>query len=67
MELINKRIVINDEEWKIADKVKRFGREWQYVLSRENVDGTYKTMTLNEKAIENIIASGSKLMGNYPD
>ena len=67
MELINKRIVINNEEWKIVDKVKRFGREWQYVLSRENVDGTYKAMTLNEKAIENIIASGSELIGNYPE
>ncbi len=54
---------INNEEWRVAQKVFRYGREWQYILSRENVDGTYKSMNLNENALERIIESGSKVMG----
>ena len=62
-EYIGTRIVINNVEWRVAQKAFRFGREWQYTLSHENVDGTYKSMQLNEDALENIIESGSKVMG----
>jgi hypothetical protein len=56
-------VSINNEEWRVAQKVHRFGREWQYTLSHENVDGTYESMQLNETALESIIESGSKVMG----
>jgi len=61
-ERIGTRVVINNVEWRVADKVFRFGREWQYTLSHENVDGTYESMQLNEEALESIIASGSIVM-----
>ena len=48
-------------EWRVAQKIFRFGREWQYTLSHENVDGTYESMQLNEGALESIIKSGSKV------
>ena len=60
---IDIEVNINNEIWRVADKAFRFGREWQYTLSHENVDGTYKSMQLNEDALENIIESGSKVMG----
>ena len=61
-EYIGSIVNINNEEWRVAQKVYRYGREWQYTLSHENVDGTYKSMQLNENALENIIESGSKVM-----
>ena len=60
---IDTEVNINNEIWRVADKAFRFGREWQYTLSHENVDGTYKSMQLNEDALENIIESGSRVMG----
>ena len=54
---------INNQEWRVAQKVFRYGREWQYILSYEKIDGTYKSIQLNEKALESIIQSGSKVMG----
>ena len=41
----------------------KFGREWQYTLSHEKIDGTYKSIQLNENALKNIIESGSKVVG----
>jgi hypothetical protein len=60
--LIGKRVIINNVEYRVAQKAFRFGREWQYTLSHENIDGTYESMQLNEAALENIIESGSKIM-----
>ena len=54
---------INNEEWRVAQKTFKYGREWQYTLSHEKVDGTYESMQLNEKALENIIESGSRVIG----
>ena len=62
LDLTGQRVNINNKEWKIAEKVFRFGREWQYTLSHENVDGTYATMQLNEAALESIIESGSNVI-----
>ena len=54
---------INNQEWRVAQKTFKYGREWQYTLSHEKIDGTYKSIQLNEKALESIIESGSKVMG----
>ena len=54
-------VSINNVEWRVAQKTFRFGREWQYILSHENVDGTYESMQLNEGALESMIKSGSKV------
>ena len=62
-EYIGSVVNINNEEWRVAQKVFRYGREWQYTLSYENTDGTYKSMQLNETALEKIIESGSKVVG----
>ena len=56
-------VSINNEEWRVAQKTFKFGREWQYTLSHETVDGTYKSIQLNENALENIIDSGSRVIG----
>ena len=60
--LTGQRVNINDMEWKIAEKTFRYGREWQYTLSHENVDGTYETIRIGEDALLNIIQSGSRVM-----
>ena len=56
-------VSINNEEWRVAEKRMKYGREWVYTLSRENVDGTYERLQLNETALENIIESGSRVIG----
>mgnify|MGYP001195117549 CR=1 FL=1 len=60
--LTGQRIVLNDMEWKIAEKTFKYGREWQYTLSHENVDGTYASIRIGEDALLNIIQSGSRVM-----
>jgi hypothetical protein len=60
---IDTEVSINNEVWRVAEKAFRFGREWQYTLSHENIDGTYESMQLNEAALERLIESGSKVMG----
>ena len=54
---------INNVQWRVAEKRFKYGREWFYTLSREMVDGTYESMQLNEGALESIIESGSKVIG----
>ena len=61
--LIGKRVTINNIEYRVAQKVFRYGREWQYTLSHEKIDGTFISMNLNEQALENIIESGSRVIG----
>ena len=61
-QLVGKRVSINNKEWKIADKTFRYGREWQYTLSHEDVGGTYKTIRIGEDALLNIVESGSRVM-----
>jgi len=60
---IDTEVSINNEVWRVAEKAFRFGREWQYTLSHENIDGTYESMQLNEAALERLIESGSRVMG----
>ena len=58
---LDQQIMINDLEWRIAEYRFKYGREWVYVLQCENVDGTYKTIELNEKSVKEIIESGGQL------
>ena len=58
---LDQQIMINDIEWRIAEYRFKYGREWVYVLQYENVDGTYKTIELNEKSLTEIIESGGQL------
>jgi hypothetical protein len=55
-------VYINNEEWRVAERIFRYGREWQYILSHETVEGDYKSMNLNKDALERIIESGSKVI-----
>jgi hypothetical protein len=61
-EYIGVIININNIQWRVADKRKIYGREWQYTLSHENVDGTYDSMSLNEDALKQIIKSGNQVI-----
>ena len=55
---IDDMISINNVEWRVAEYRMGRGREWKYTLSHEDTDGSYNTMSLNERAIDNIIISG---------
>ena len=55
---INDTIVINNTEWTIAEYRMGRGREWKYTLSYEDADGSYTTMSLNERAIDSITLTG---------
>ena len=59
---IGHTVNINNVVWRVAQKVFRYGREWQYTLSHENIDGTYESMMISESALETIIKSGSKII-----
>ena len=58
---LDNQVVLNDIEWRIAEYRFKYGREWVYVLQYENVDGTYKTIELNEKSLTEIIESAGQL------
>ena len=55
---INDTIVINNVEWLISEYRMGRGREWKYTLSYEDTDGSYTTMSLNERAIDSITLTG---------
>ena len=63
-EYIDTEVNINNQIWRVADKRWKYGREWIYTLSRENIDGTYENLQLNKDALIKIIESGNKVM-NY--
>ena len=56
---INDTITINNVEWVIAEYRMGRGREYRYTLSHEDTDGTYTTMSLNERAMDGINLNGS--------
>ena len=58
---LDQQVVINDIEWRIAEYRFKYGREWVYVIQYENIDGTYKTIELNEKSLTEIIESAGQL------
>ena len=55
---LNDTVVINNVEWVISEYRMRVGREWTYILLHEDTDGTYTTMSLNERAMDGLALSG---------
>ena len=55
---INNTVVINNVEWLISEYRMRRGREWMYTLSYESTDGSYTTMSLNERAMDGVTLTG---------
>jgi hypothetical protein len=55
---INDTIVINNVEWLISEYRMGRGREYKYTLSYEDTDGSYTTMSLNERAMDGITLIG---------
>ena len=60
---IGDTVSINNLEWRIAEHRMGRGRQWTYTLSYEDTDGTYTTMSLNERAIDGITLTGD-MMGS---
>tara|TARA_Y100000310_G_scaffold222322_1_gene224034 strand:+ start:51 stop:251 length:201 start_codon:yes stop_codon:yes gene_type:complete len=60
---INDTVLINNVEWVIAEYRMQRGREYMYTLSHEETDGSYVTMSLNERAMDGVTANGG-MMGS---
>ena len=58
---INDTIVINKVEWTIAEYRMGRGREWVYTLAHEDTDGSYTTMSLNERAMDGLVKTGGMI------
>ena len=62
---IDDTVMINNTEWRIAEYRMGRGREWLYTLSHEDTDGSYTTMSVNERAIDGItLAGGMTVLGS---
>ena len=55
---IDDTVIINNTEWRIAEYRMERGRQWTYTLSHEDTDGTYTTMSLNERAMDGLKLTG---------
>ena len=60
---IDETIIINNIEWRIAEYRMGRGREYKYTLSHEETDGSYTTMSLNERAMDGLAKTGG-MMGS---
>ena len=60
---IGDAISINNTEWLIAEYRMGRGREWKYTLSHGDTDGSFTTMSLNERAMDGLALSGG-MMGS---
>ena len=58
---IDDMISINNTEWRIAEYRMGRGREWIYTLAHEATDGSYTTMSLNERAMDGITLTGNMI------
>ena len=58
---IGDTVEINNIEWRVAEYRMGRGREYRYTLAYEETDGTYETMSLNERAIDKIKLVGGML------
>ena len=56
---IGDRIIINEVEWVISEHRMGRGREWKYTLSYEETDGSFTTMSLNERALDGVTLNNS--------
>ena len=61
---INDTIMINNKEWLIAEYRMQRGREYMYTLSYEDTDGSYTTMSLNERAMDGLALTGGFFNGS---
>ena len=60
---INNTVVINNIQWVIAEYRMSRGREYKYTLSHEDTDGSFTTMSLNERAMDGLALTGG-MMGS---
>ena len=60
---INDTVLINNMEWLISEYRMQRGREYMYTLSHEDTDGSYITMSLNERAMDGLAKTGG-MMGS---
>ena len=60
---IDDTLIINNTEWRIAEYRMGRGRQYTYTLSCEHTDGSYQTMSLNERAMDGLVKTGA-LMGS---
>ena len=60
---IGDTVSINNIEWLIAEYRMGRGREYRYTLSHEDTDGSYTTMSLNERAMDGLTLTGG-MMGS---
>ena len=60
---INDTVTINNTEWLISEYRMGRGRQWTYTLSHEDTDGSYTTMSLNERAMDGLKLTGG-MMGS---
>ena len=60
---IDDRVMINNTEWRIAEHRMGRGRQYMYTLSHEETDGSYITMSLNERAMDGLALTGG-MMGS---
>ena len=58
---IGDAVSINNTEWVIAEYRMGRGREYMYTLSREETDGTFVTMSLNERAMDGVTVNGGMI------
>ena len=63
---IDDTIMINNTEWKIAEYRMGRGSQYTYTLSHEDTDGSYTTMSLNERAMDGLVKTGG-MMGSKKD
>ena len=55
---IDDTVMINNVEWRVAEYRMGRGREYKYTLSHEDTDGSYTTMSLNERAMDGLALTG---------
>ena len=55
---IDDKVLINNTEWRITEYRMERGRQWTYTLSYEDTDGSYTTMSLNERAMDGLALTG---------
>ena len=58
---IGDSISINNTNWTISEHRMGRGREWIYTLSHEDTDGSYTTMSLNERAMDGLKLTGGMI------
>ena len=63
---IDDTVNINNTQWRIAEYKMGRGRQYTYTLSHEETDGSYTTMSLNERAMDGLAKTGA-LIGSIDE